>query len=193
MQIRTPIFAAIALLLFSALSASATPAVTATDLGGHAVRPLAAAKSPARVFLFVATDCPLCEKYVPEINRLCADYGPRGAAFSVVYVDAGLTPAQAQAHFARRGFRCAGLVDTRHLLVTRLGATATPEAVVVGPTGGVLYRGRIDNRVLAWGVTHDPNVADLRAALDAVLAHQPIPAPWHKAIGCGIPALPNIP
>lgn len=165
-------------------------ALVLPDINAKPVAALAPAQGvTAHVFFFLAQDCPLCGQYVPEINRVCSDYGAQGIAFSVVYVDPGLTPKQARPQYLRSGFSCSGLVDARHRLVNRLGATVTPQVAVVGPDGRLLYRGRIDNRMLNWGVSHAPNVDDLRDALDAVLQNHPVPQPWHRAIGCSIPSL----
>jgi hypothetical protein len=163
--------------------------LTLMDIHGRAVAPLAAGAAAPRVFFFLSQTCPLCSEYAPEIGRLCDMYTPRGVAFSVVYTDADIRPAQARQHYTQHKFSCAALLDPAHRLSSRLGATVTPEVVVVDAKGRLLYRGRIDNRLLSWGVTHDPNVADLSAALDAIRQGQPVARPWHQAIGCAIPKL----
>jgi hypothetical protein len=59
---------------------------------------------------------------------------------------------------------------------------------VLSPSGDVLYRGRIDDRVADFGKRRvEPTRRDLRLALDAILAGKPVQARLTKAVGCYIP------
>ena len=158
-----------------------------SDVDGAKVRPLESKTNKATVFIFIAHDCPIANGYAPEINRLNVDYKDKGVGFSVVYVEDDLPIAEAKRHARAHQFTCRALRDPKHLLVRRLGATVTPEAVVVAPNGRTVYQGRIDDRVQDFGKMHSqPTVSDLRNALDAVLAGKPVLQPRAKAIGCYI-------
>jgi thiol-disulfide isomerase/thioredoxin len=157
------------------------------DLSGTA-RPLPNKVSKATVLVFVAKDCPISNMYAPEISRIANDYSKRGVQLMVVYAEGDLTPAKARAHAKEYGFKVPLLIDSKHTLSNSVGATVTPEAVVVGPDGRRLYMGRIDNRHAAFGKTRKQvNERDLRVALDAVLAGKAVPKPVTTAIGCFIP------
>src|SRR5579883_3335750 len=52
----------------------------------------------ATVLFFVAHDCPVSNGYAPEMNRICAKYGPLGVAFYIVYAEADYPAASAQKH-----------------------------------------------------------------------------------------------
>ena len=39
----------------------------------------------ARVLLFVRTDCPLTNRYAPELQRISQEFGQRGVTFWLVY------------------------------------------------------------------------------------------------------------
>lgn len=138
-------------------------------------------------FVFVTNDCPISNAYAPEINRLVAEYGKKGVAFSLVHVDAALPRADAAMHAKEYGFKCRVLMDPKHLLVKRLEATITPEAAVVNDEGKLLYRGRIDDRYADLGKLRPARTKDLRNALDAALTGKPIPNPRTKAVGCLMP------
>jgi len=70
------------------------------------------------------------------------------------------------------------------------GARSTPEAIVLGPEGQQLYRGRIDNRFVELGKSrYQPTESDLQEALDAILQGKPAPHPVTRTIGCAIPGL----
>lgn len=63
----------------------------------------------------------------------------------------------------------------------------TPETVVIDRAGAVRYRGRIDNFYVAFGRSRQVvTVHDLRDALDAVLAGNPVANPTTEPIGCFI-------
>ena len=68
--------------------AGAEPAldVRLPDLGGQMVNPLQASSSTkATVVLFVSVDCPVSNRYAPEVIRLHDKFGPQGMAFWIVY------------------------------------------------------------------------------------------------------------
>jgi hypothetical protein len=147
-------------------------------------RPFGAADKTGSVLIFYLHDCPICNSYAPEINRLCAAH--TNFAFYIVQVDPDLTPAAALKHAKDFALLPPVLLDGKHRLVKLAGATTTPEAVVFGNNKNVLYRGRIDNlypsldRRRAEATEHD-----LQDALDAITAGKPIKA-QRPAMGCAI-------
>ena len=134
------------------------------------------------VYLFITTDCPIANRFAPEIKRIVADYESRGVEFSLIYTDG--TPEAVRKHAAEYGYESAVRVDAGRDLARRYGVTVTPEAVVVSQ-GARVYRGRIDDRYLAPGQYRlKPTTRDLRDALDAVLAGRPVAVAETKAAGC---------
>jgi thiol-disulfide isomerase/thioredoxin len=161
--------------------------VEARDVGGEVRRPLELAGAKAAVVIFISADCPICNGYAPEINRICAEYEPKHVAFYLVHCDPALSAEDAKKHAKEFGFTCPVLMDQRRELADRVGATMTPEAAVIGADGVVLYRGRIDDLYVALGKKRfEATTHDLRAALDAVLAGRKVPTPRTTAIGCAI-------
>ncbi|HWE04128.1 MAG TPA: redoxin domain-containing protein [Tepidisphaeraceae bacterium] len=158
-----------------------------SDLNGVIRHPMEAGESKAAVLLFIAVDCPISNGYAPEINRICKEYEAQGVAFYLVYPDAELTTADAKKHAADYGFTCPALLDRKHELVRGVGATVTPEAVVLDHDGRIAYRGRIDDLYAALGKRrYEATTHDLRAALQAVVAGKPVPTPRTTAVGCAI-------
>lgn len=173
-----------------AARAAEAPPVRVRDAEGKEHEPLAGKDRRATVLFFVGHECPISNRYAPEVNRIIADFAPKGMACYVVYVDPGLSPADAAKHARDYGYRCPALLDVRHELVKKAGATITPEVAVLAPDGQVLYRGRIDDRYVDLGrARQQPTVRDLRAALNAVLNGKPVPQRFTRAVGCFIPAL----
>lgn len=144
----------------------------------------------ATVLFFITYDCPISNRYAPEINRIVAQYRKQNVAFYFVYADPAGTDAQTRKHLKEFGLLAPGIRDTKHKLVKLTGAVVTPEVAVLSPTGKRIYRGRIDNRILAFGKQRNkPTVFDLRDTLDAVLQNKPVPIAHTEAIGCFIPSL----
>ena len=162
--------------------------LTLRDVTGATQRPLADDGQKATLLFFLVHDCPVANGYAPEINRIVADYAARKIRCFIVYVESDLTAEQARAHVKDYGFKCGALLDPGHRLVKATGATVSPEAAVLSPAGELLYRGRIDDRVVDLGKQRvQASRRDLRLALDALLAGKPVPVRLTRAVGCNIP------
>ena len=181
-----------AMICLSGLLCSAAPSVSPPssfeDLGGTIRHPLNPGNKIASVLIFYWHDCPVCNSYAPEINRI---YGSHtNFAFYVVQVDPDLTVSDAKKHAREYGLQPPILLDARHQLVKKLNATVTPQAVVVGRDGKVLYRGRIDDLYAALAKRRSAaRQHDLVAALDDVEAGRAVKNKETKAIGCIIQGL----
>ncbi len=157
------------------------------DANGVKVNPLLHGDHKATVLLFIMTDCPIANGYAPEVNRIMAEYEAKGIAFYIVYVDSHVNAASVRRHVHDYGYRCTALLDPRHTLARWADATVTPEAVVVGAERSIVYRGRIDDRVVDFGkMRHRPNRQDLRLTLDAILRGDPVPVARTPCVGCFI-------
>ena len=147
-------------------------------------------QSKAAVFFFIATECPISNRYAPEVNRIVADYGSKGIAFFAVQSDPDLQAEEARKHSQQFGYQFPVLLDPEQNLAYRLRVVSTPTAVIVSPKGVILYQGRIDNRYLDFGKYRDAGIKpDLRFALDTVIAGKPVAEPFTKSIGCILPPL----
>jgi thiol-disulfide isomerase/thioredoxin len=163
------------------------PQFSLADTAGRVHTPAEWAAKHAVVLLFVSTDCPLSNRYVPELNRIESAYASRGVAFYAVQGDATVADDEVRRHVKEFAYAFPYLFDSTESLAAFTGATATPEAAVLSPRGDVLYLGRIDNRLEEFGKERvQVTEFDLRDALDAVLAGKPVPHPRTKALGCAI-------
>jgi len=136
---------------------------------------------------FVLSDCPIANGYAPEIGRIVTQYKLKGVEFSLVYEDLKLTAQAAKTHAKDFGYSCPLVLDSSRSLAKRVGVTISPEVVVVGPKGSVVYRGRIDDRAVEIGkVRPRATRQDLRLTLDALLAGKKVPQAKTKAVGCVI-------
>ena len=170
--------------------ASCTPSgddrqqIAATTLEGTTVDLLAGGPS-AVVLLFITPDCPISNRYVPEINRIAEDYRGRRVDFYLVYTDPAFSDTEIRSHLASYDLAPPALLDFGQALRARTGVEVTPEAALLDSRGEVVYLGRIDNRFVDFGKTR-PKASrrDLRLALDSVLAGRPVELQRTEAIGC---------
>jgi peroxiredoxin len=142
----------------------------------------------AVALLFIAAECPISNRYAPEINHIVADYAARGVAFYGVQSDQDVGAEASRRHARDYGFDFPVLLDPAQTLANQTGVTLTPTAVILSPAGELLYRGRIDNRYLDFGKYREAGVKpDMRLALDAVIAGKPVAEKYTKSIGCALP------
>ncbi len=161
-----------------------------TDLSGKERNPFTNPehKTRATVLIFVSIDCPISNRYAPEIQRLQARFAKEGVAFWLVQPDTEVPVAKTREYLKEFGYSMELLRDSKRALVKLAGATVTPEAAVFAPGGKLVYRGRIDNRYVAFGKSRPaPTERDLEETLEALLAGKPIAKSSAPAIGCHIP------
>ena len=140
------------------------------------------------VLIFVSTDCPVSNRYAPEIQRLYREFAPQGVRFQLVYPNPSDNAAAMTRHLKEYGYPLSiGTADPDHALVKSVGATITPEAAVLDANRRLVYRGRIDDRFVELGRERSKATThDLRDALTAALAGKPVKAATTQAIGCFI-------
>ncbi len=180
----------IALALGFAQSATATQRDNGEDLHGQPIRELAGPNVRVVVFFFAATDCPISNRYVPEIIRLTQKFGAKGVRIWWVYPNAADTSELVVAH--NRDFSISGdaILDKRQSLVALAHATVTPEAAVFRVEGDQLrevYLGRIDDRYLSLGQERPhPQHHDLEEVIADALASKSVSQPGGPPVGCSI-------
>jgi hypothetical protein len=169
-------------------SSASLAALSLLDLEDRPVQPMADPAAKAFVFLFVGTECPISNRYAPEIRRLRDAFQPKGVAFRLVYAEASATVLGIRGHLAAYDLGSSALRDPEHALVKAAQARVTPEAAVFvpGPTGPhLVYHGRIDDRYVDVGrERRAPTTRDLEEAIGAILAGRPVPRASTPAVGC---------
>ena len=169
-------------------STSAGPSVVLKDPDGRLVNPfLAAENSPAIVFLFASVDCPVSNRYAPEVQRLHAAFAPKNVAFWLVYPNPGDTPEAVRDHLKAFNYPVHALLDPRHELVKIAKVSITPEAAVYSSGRTLAYHGRIDDKFVSLGVERPSATRrDLFDALTAVLSGKAPVEASTPGVGCFI-------
>jgi thiol-disulfide isomerase/thioredoxin len=191
------IFAALASAAFSSVDIAAQDrqsvsdaSLTIKDIRGRAQSPFKPDGQTASVLFFILQDCPISNRYAPEIVRIVSEYQPKKVRFYLVYIDPTVQTKEIEAHLREFNLPDISVIhDARRSLVAATGVSVTPEVAVVGKQGEILYRGRIDNLYEALGKPRrNVTERDLRNALDAVLLNRKVPVARTQAIGCYITA-----
>jgi hypothetical protein len=147
------------------------------------------------VFVFIASDCPISNRFAPELRRLHEFCRERSCAFYVVYAEPDKELESLKKHALDFELSSFAIWDKGLQLAKACGARRVPEAVVVqnGVTDRLVYRGRIDDRYIAFGkMRPQPTRYDVREAIETVASNSDMPFTETAAIGCIIP-YPSIP
>lgn len=147
------------------------------------------AAASALLVAFLCNHCPYVRHIADELARFGRDYAESGLAFVAISAnDAESHPEDAPARMTeeakRRGYVFPYLFDPTQEVAKAYRAACTPEFYLFDAARRLVYRGQFDdsrpgNRAPITG-------RDLRAAVDALLAGQPVPAEQRPSVGCNI-------
>lgn len=145
------------------------------------------AERKGAVLCFVSPYCPTSNTFVPELNRIVADYG-NAFAFYFVHADPDVKLTDVLQHTEMNEIKATVLLDKEQKLAKLFQARITPEVAVLSPDGKTtLYQGRVNDLYL--GPTKRQRQAttrDLRDALDAIQGGKPVAHAKTEAVGCKI-------
>jgi peroxiredoxin len=145
--------------------------------------------SKALVVMFICNHCP----YVKHVQKGLVEFGRDyvDADVDIVAISANDataypddSPEELAATATRLGYTFPVLYDETQEVATAYTAACTPDFFLFGPDRRLVYRGRLDGS--------RPNSdlpvtgADLRAAVDAVLADRPVADIQYPSMGCSI-------
>ena len=130
------------------------------------------------VILFISTICPYSNYYNDLIRDMAGEFGKRGVLFVGVNSGRLETAEEARAHALEHGHRFDIIKDSEARIADLFDARRTPEVFLVDSRGVLRYHGRIASKISS---------PDLKSAIEAFLAGQPIRPAETKAFGCAIP------
>ncbi len=145
--------------------------------------------APALLVIFLCNHCPYVQHIRAGLAKLAREYQARGVAIvGINSNDIASYPEDAPEKMAEEiktaGYTFPYLYDETQEVAKAYRAACTPDFYLFDRARRLAYRGQMDssrpsNNLPVTG-------ADLRAALDAVLAGQPVPAEQKPSIGCNI-------
>src|SRR5262249_51610345 len=100
----------------------------------------------AVVLIFLGTECPINNAYVPVLGELQQEYADRGVQFVGINANCTDSAQSVAKHAIRQQVPFPMLKDPNNAVADQLGAHRTPEAFVIDGGGILRYQGRIDDQ-----------------------------------------------
>lgn len=174
---------------------TAAPAFTLTDVvSGQTVMLGSFANARALLVMFICRHCPFVKHVEQELARIGHDYGPQGLGIVAISANSLQThpqdgPEHLKAQALECGFSFPYCFDETQAVAKAYTAACTPDFFLFDGQQRLAYRGQLDDSRPSNGLPVTGK--DLRAAIEAVLAGQPIPTEQRPSIGCNIKWIPG--
>lgn len=155
-----------------------------------ATSPIATATEPlkATVHVFLKEDCPIARYHTKTLVALHERFASQDIKFHGYLPSSKATEARAAAFKKQFALPFPVEADVTLTKARQLGATVTPEVVVVDSGGKTLYQGRIDNTYADFGKRRRVTTShDVRDVLEALTNGETVEPKQTEAIGCLIP------
>jgi len=143
----------------------------------------------ATLVMFICNHCPYVKHIKDELARLAQDYQPKGVTIVAIssndvenYPDD--SPEKMKETAVEWGFTFPYLYDESQAVAQAYQAACTPDFYIFDKDLKCAYRGQLDGSRPHNDVP--VNGADIRAALDAILAGQPVSEDQKPSLGCNI-------
>jgi peroxiredoxin len=159
------------------------------NVDGRMVDFAAAAGPRGTVVMFICNHCPFVKHVADQLATLGRDCMPRGIGVVAISAnDVATHPADSPEQMVReaeeRGYPFPYLYDDSQEVAQAYHAACTPDFYLFDADRRLVYRGQLDSS--RPGSDVPVTGADLRAAIDALLAGRPGPATQTPSIGCNI-------
>jgi len=138
----------------------------------------------AIVLVFLGTDCPVGNLYVPRLIELNRDYRAKGVVVLGINSNAHETNEDIAKFIKETGIDFPILKDLQNKVSDSVLAERTCEVLLLDGFGRIRYRGAIDDQYGQGQSKDKPQHTYLRDALEAVLASRPIPVMATPVVGC---------
>ena len=147
------------------------------------------AGSKALLVIFMCNHCPYVKHVAPGLAQLARDYQSRSVAVVGISSNdpskhSADSPEQMVLEAENRGYTFPYLFDETQEVAKAYRAACTPDFYVFDKDQHLVYRGQMDASRPDSGIP--VTGADLRAALDALLAGNPVAKEQRPSIGCNI-------
>ncbi|MFC5993010.1 thioredoxin family protein [Pseudonocardia hispaniensis] len=145
--------------------------------------------APALVVTFLCNHCPYVQHVAAGLAALGRDLAATGVAMVAISSNDVATypqdgPDLMVTEAARHGWTFPYLYDETQDVARAFSAACTPDTFVFDGERRLVYRGQLDDA--RRGNDLPVTAADVRAAVDAVLAGRPVDPEQKPSIGCGI-------
>jgi len=136
------------------------------------------------IVVFLGTECPIGNAYVPVLNDLQARFQDKSVQVLGVNSNLSDTADTVRKHVQDFQVSFPVLIDRRQVVADLFNAHRTPEAFLLDRRRHIRYRGRIDDRIGLTYKREEPHRRDLEEAVTAQLAGQAPTVAETKTAGC---------
>ena len=159
------------------------------DTNGKTVSLVDFKNAPALVVLFICNHCPFVKHIRQGLAQFGRDYQAKGVAIVAINSNDTTTypadsPAKMKEEVQSAGYTFPYLFDENQTVAKACRAACTPDIFLFDTQQKLVYRGQFDSSRPGNG--RPVTGKDLRAAVDSVLAGQPVPKNQEPSIGCNI-------
>jgi hypothetical protein len=139
------------------------------------------------VAVYLTSECPMVQKYRPELRRLATELG-NSVAWRFVYPAADAK--RALAHFKSSKLSGEAVFEPDYMIAKQCGVKVTTGVLLFDAKGLLRYRGRIDDRGSVMGEWKDRATRrDLLQAVRDLQAKRAVAITQTDAVGCFLPFL----
>ncbi|MFO0787960.1 MAG: thioredoxin family protein [Pirellulales bacterium] len=173
---------------------TAAPDFALVNVDGRTVSLADFAGKPALLVMFICNHCPFVKHLADALAQFAAEYLPRGLAVVAINSNDVAThpadsPEQMVHEAEQRGYPFPYLYDETQEVAKAYHAACTPDFFLFDGDRKLVYRGQFDSSRPDSGIP--VTGADMRAAVDAVLAGQKPSEKQLPSIGCNIKWIPG--
>ncbi|NEQ49424.1 MAG: thioredoxin family protein [Leptolyngbya sp. SIO3F4] len=171
------------------------PAFELKDVSsGHTITLESFADSKALLVMFICVHCPFVKHVEQELVKMGQDYLNKGLGMIAISSNSIEThPQDAPEHMKTQvetqGFNFPYCYDTTQAVAKAYTAACTPDFFLFDSDRKLAYRGQLDDSRPSNG--KPVTGKDLRAAIDTVLAEQPLGSDQLPSVGCNIKWIPG--
>lgn len=165
------------------------PEFTLPDTDGNPVSSASLQRGRGVLVVFWCNHCPFVKHIKAAFASFAAEYRQRGLGIAAINANdfdshPQDAPPRMKEDIEAFGYTFPYLIDSSQDVARAFNAACTPDFFLYDGDGRLVYRGQFD----ASRPRNDEPItgADLRAAADAVLAGEPVPAEQVPSIGCNI-------
>jgi len=139
----------------------------------------------ATVVMFICNHCPYVKHINQGLNDLARDYQPKGVSFIAISSnDVENYPDDSPEKMKDMNYPFSYLYDETQQVARDYNAACTPDFSIFNGDLNCVYRGQMDGS--RPGSDIPVTGEDIRAALDSLLAGEPVTELQHPSIGCSI-------
>lgn len=146
----------------------------------------------ASVIVFIGTQCPINNAYMPRLIELEKTYRAKGVRLAAINANSHDGPQGIAEHAKKYGLTFPVLRDEKHLAANRFGVQRHPTVYLLDEKHVVRYQGRIDDQYGVGFHRPAPTRRDLVEALEEVLAGKTVSVPTTPVEGCYITKQPAV-